>query len=886
MNLPWNARPFLDLEASVDRGESVSEDEDEGFINDDEEVVFGDGVDYNTINKDLQECEEHGDAPDYTSLFFKDSQDLLSMETDDAGQELDNTSCGDRDDMSVWQDDETVWELWLVRCKKGRERYLLQYLKRYIDKFNARDLFDTLRFYDDDCGFVYIRISDARRAANVVRWCPVTIRSRGGFNGLDMKAITDPVEVGMALCLRTFADVFLDPAAVWGRGPKQGTWVRLGKEKGKRAKMMAAECSEKDFADDLSGSDAEPFENSTPRLYTNDPAIVLSIDAKTATVAFIPRLHPSIIHKHWPKGNTSQEWIQTLVMDPLQFREPIGIVPVWNADAEHRFEHGLMVKTLTLDLIRPLSYHPTAMEGRLLLQCRHPAVIANFPRIADWRFDIGDVVSSVSGVEGIVVEQSERGPVVSQTTETERSHTLENYSLGWALKKIWAVGDYVRHMSGISGVVVQISDETIVVQDIIGALDYDFSGHVNSFRVTQRDENAIGYQFSRPGNRNLPHWVEAAQLGPHELQGNRDFYHFREEWNGQLQLRRIKQEVFVLSNLEATTLLRKMRTDRIPWKGREVLVTGNCPVKGEYAAILDVHINQPTKSGLMVTVESIIQGRAGRCSRLDYDFIVDRHWELPLHVIERPLLPVFRPPPTYIHPLTFRVKSFKLPPPPPPPPRHPTPPLRRPREHTFSNNDPAFDANYHSFEGSDEFTDPFDIQIPAPSWQSIMRHESQRWLYEAENVAGLTLKAVINGEVAGRLFKNKKMDVYLATSEQDKRAVMKFYKREREIVPHVECKPVHPLPNTMEPIFVFSGPHANKIAIRASTVPVNGQLYLCGFIILSLQGSSIDFTQPIQFLPSDACVLSVKKHVTDQLQYYVGIWKKTQNTTLRGRSRK
>ncbi|KAK7020761.1 hypothetical protein VNI00_017580 [Paramarasmius palmivorus] len=82
--------------------------------------------------------------------------------------------------------------------------------------------------------------------------------------------------------------------------------------------------------------------------------------------------------------------------------------------------------------------------------------------------------------------------------------------------------------------------------------------------------------------------------------------------------------------------------------------------------------------------------------------------------------------------------------------------------------------------------------------------------------------------VDGRKFKKKKMDVYILSSDHETTAVVEYYKRGHPIPPAVEFQPVNPLVNTMEPIFIFRGPHANRIAVRASTSPIDRRLHLCG----------------------------------------------------------
>ncbi|KAK7026105.1 hypothetical protein VNI00_015680 [Paramarasmius palmivorus] len=809
-------RPFLDLEASVDRGYCSSDDEEEenDFINDDEEEDAGRPIDYNTVNQQMDTSLDDGNASDHDSLFSKDSHDSLFSEDDDISQPtpVSSTTSEATSDPGIARDDEKdediekVGEVWLVRCKNGKERYLVNYLDRYIKKY-PNSLFHTVRRYEDGCGFIYICTSDAGRAAEVLARCPVTLRHRAGlksrdgrdlpgFNGILMQAIIDPVEISMALYLRPLAQVFNDSDASWARGARVGSWVRLGEQHSERIRLENVE---------------ETHSKPVTPLYTNDPAIVLAVDKKTITVAFLPRVHPSFIHNSWPKGSASNTFVQTLVLDSSLYKEPPDQEPLWNRKKypDYHFHHGLMVKTLPIRLVRPLGRYPNAMEGRILLLCEHPLVIANFPRVDDWRFDTGDVVRSRSGEEGIVRDQSERGPIVCPTNESYDLPSAEEYSVGWALRKIWSIGDFVRHISGVSGVVIQLVDQEVVIQDIQGSLPYDFKGHANSFRVTQRDENAVGYSMSRePGSR-LPSWVDAARLGPLDLQGEQSFYEFREEWNERLRLHRIPQQVFVLSHSEATQLLKKTRTDKIPWKGREVLVSGNCPVKGEHAAVVDVHIKQPTKSGLMITIESLVQGRLFTRHRLDYDWVVDMNWELPLHLVERPLLPIFRPPSSYIHPLTFHQKIYRLP---PVPVRPRTPPLHRRRYNLggapnpdLVDEDPAFNPNFSHFEGNDDFNDPFDIQTPEPSWRDIIRHPSQLWLYESSNTDSLTFKSIVNGTVDGKHFKDRKLDIRILRGDHETTAILEFYKRDRPIPPNVEFHPVNPLVNTMEPVFIFRG---------------------------------------------------------------------------------
>ncbi|EEB89538.1 hypothetical protein MPER_12350 [Moniliophthora perniciosa FA553] len=255
-------------------------------------------------------------------------------------------------------------------------------------------------------------------------------------------------------------------------------------------------------------------------------------------------------------------------------------------------------------------------------------------------------------------------------------------------------------------------------------------------------------------------------------------------------------------------------------------------------------------------------GRQGHRQLYDYEDLVDEHWELPLHLVERPMNPAFHPKRGYIHPMTFHVKVAK----PPPPIRSSTPPIhsrRRssPTRSRSSTPDPAWTV-------SAEESNRHHPMPSTPSWHTRNLHPSQRWLYEAGNTQDLWFKAKIKDQILGKRFDNKPENVRLIICDNEKTAIIEHYKKQHPLPDNVEVTPVYPASNTVDPIFIFKGEYANRIVYRSSSASYDGVKYLHGFDV-DIKGRTIDFAAKCKFLPTDACVLYVGTKVRDALgQYY------------------
>ncbi|KAI3614492.1 hypothetical protein WG66_009651 [Moniliophthora roreri] len=887
-----DVRQFLDLEAAVDRGGYDSEDDEgaDGFINDDDDDV-GRPVNYQALNRAL-------DADDHDSL-FSDQDSLFSEPQDESagddsvavggsGLVLDqgNTAVGgvalelDEDDPNVKR--YRSQEVWSIKCKPYREQDVINFIVGYQKIHPEDNIFSLTRPGSCGSGYVYIQTQDSPRAASILRGCMYTRRTRtGGINGVHMTVLSDPLDILRALSMASSIAKTIT-GGVEKRQPdpkkpvlKAGVWVRLGPiEKPKKEPNSEEEAS------------------GPPRKKTrlDNPSTRQGLTEEDVPMGDIGDIHPQTEPEASGKPTRGQSYEPELPKPgkPLYYDDPALVLKAWDPTQYGKkrrrltvypdggFQHGMRVQIVEKSMIKPLGRLPNSREGRILLKCSHPAVIGNFPPIEDWRFDIGEMVMAPTGQQGVVISHFPGGPVIQcyepgpdncdPASLDSLTTRVGEHCFGWKLIKSWLPGDFVRHVSGVEGFVIIpncFETDNVLIKHPDNNVNHDFSGHANSFRLTPRHEKSQGYAFRRePETFHQTPWMEAAVRGPREITTRLDWQQFRSEWNEKLALRRLPQQVFVMDHVEASAKIKKARSGTIPWKDRRVLIYAKGRHnKGDVAQVYDVHIRQKTKSGLQITVESEVIGRQGQRQMYDYEDLVDEHWELPLHLVERPLNPAFHPKRNYIHSMTFHVKVAKL----PPSVRSTTPPLRSHRPSSArscsSTPDPAWtvsadDSNRHH-------------PMPStPTWQTRSLHPSQRWLYEAENTHDLWFKAKIKGEILGKRFNNKPENIRLVICDRDKTAVIEHYKKQHPLPDNVEVSPVYPISNTVDPIFIFRGEFANRVVYRSSSANYDGVRYLHGFEA-DIKGRTIDFNVKCKFLPTDACVLYVGTEIRDALgQYY------------------
>ncbi|EEB89044.1 hypothetical protein MPER_12910 [Moniliophthora perniciosa FA553] len=591
-----NVRQFLDLEAAVDRGGYDSEDDEvaDGFINDNGDDE-GRPVNYHALNRELED--DHNSLFSDDEILFSEPQDeptgVDSVAAGQSGLALDQGTAGaqaialglDEDHPNVKR--YSSKEVWAVKCKHYREWEVVRFIERYKKNRPEDNIFSSFQSGSCGSGLVYIQTRDSPRAASALRHCVYIRHSRTlGLNGVYMTVISDPIEIftlststSIAKVLNGHHDEVEIPQPVRDKPIlKAGLWVRLGPiEKPKAKEENEAEASEpprkKTRVDrpspeheedvpmgDLAQTDSQASslptrsyscEPDKPKpktpLYFDDPAFVLGVDGDSVTTLFIPRIRASDL----PETQlTKEEFPQRLVFNPLiQSQRPEDVKMAWDPSQYGRkrrrhavypdggFEKGMRVQIVDKSMIKPLGRLPNSKEGRILLKCRHEALKDAFPPIEDWRFDIGDLVKVDEGRLGVVISHSPGGPII-QCDPDESDPFPQPACFGWKLIKHWLIGDYVRHVSGVEGFVIVVSDEYVVIQHPDNNVDHNFSGYPNSFRMTPREERSQGYSFRRePKAFHQTPWMEAAVRGPHELTTREDWQQFRLDWNEKLALR-------------------------------------------------------------------------------------------------------------------------------------------------------------------------------------------------------------------------------------------------------------------------------------------------------------------------------------------------------------
>ncbi|EEB91973.1 hypothetical protein MPER_09584, partial [Moniliophthora perniciosa FA553] len=203
-----NVRQFLDLGHLWIEGLMYILSTADGFINDDD-ADAGRPVNYHALNRAL-------DANDNDSL-FSDDEVLFSEPLDKAtsvnsvavgasGSALDQGSTGGQG-LSLVLDEDNPYvkkypsqEVWLVKCKRYREREVVRFIEGYKKNRPEDNIFSSSQSGSCGSGNLYIQTQDSPRAARALHNCVYIRRSRTlGLNGVDMTVLSDPIEIFSAL---------------------------------------------------------------------------------------------------------------------------------------------------------------------------------------------------------------------------------------------------------------------------------------------------------------------------------------------------------------------------------------------------------------------------------------------------------------------------------------------------------------------------------------------------------------------------------------------------------------------------------------------------------------------------------------------------------------
>ncbi|EEB91918.1 hypothetical protein MPER_09650, partial [Moniliophthora perniciosa FA553] len=272
--------------------------------------------------------------------------------------------------------------------------------------------------------------------------------------------------------------------------------------------------------------------------------------------------------------------------------------------------YGLRQQTISWDKLLPLSRSVTVREGQLFFLSQMPDLTFHFPRVTSWDFAIGDDVESLGDLRGEVIEIKENGLYI----DVWGKHGRETRHIGWHARKIWKVGELVRHsVHGWNGDVLLFDGETgetsvhVTIEQDNQKHDVEMISHSNLLvRHDSHQHLYVAQSFSG---------INAA-AGP--------------------------------SRSPETQKIGLARTGQTPWVHVDILSmagTNKCT-----ARIVNVLIDQKNKSGLAIVARSTVVGASTALFTSDYDDVLTLEKKLPLHVAFPPSSKAYNPRFGYQHP--------------------------------------------------------------------------------------------------------------------------------------------------------------------------------------------------------------------------------------------
>ncbi|KAK1218280.1 hypothetical protein PQX77_019045 [Marasmius sp. AFHP31] len=482
--------------------------------------------------------------------------------------------------------------------------------------------------------------------------------------------------------------------------------------------------------------------------------------------------------------------------------------------------HGLYFIRIHVRHLRLMKGSLARTTAAMFLASQHRHVLEHFPQVNDWEFRIGEKVEScLSGDHGVVSEIHDHGVNIElqHTSQSGSERTISEISFGgWCLLKSWKLGDYLRHRQGLEGWVVEIDGTTVNlisrnVDERSGLLRLDrFSGHTNSF---------------------------VTEPAPYDWQS----------YSG-----------LPASNTVPLDVLNTARTFGAPWRWKEVVIWRGRHHGVNYR-VSDVLLSQQTASGMKVQVETTVANSSSHKLLADYDDVVERWTLLPLHIIEDPISPAFRPDRWYRHPAIDEMKSIVIPaahPQPPTPPRPATPP------HT-----PLIGAD------TPEAWNP-ECQSPAgPSDERHARsqameafHSSQRpflglLLTSSErSVCKFSTRLTGQSQFSNKNFDGTAKDLQIVDYKGQPQLAFQHYKRTVHVHPTVVVVPELPTKHTQKPFIVLHGPAEGWIGAR-----VGCSRDLLQVVRVGVKPVRVHDEGAVGVKPEDCCVLNVKAYISDEL---------------------
>ncbi|KAL0566319.1 ubiquitin-specific protease ubp15, partial [Marasmius crinis-equi] len=462
--------------------------------------------------------------------------------------------------------------------------------------------------------------------------------------------------------------------------------------------------------------------------------------------------------------------------------------------------HGLYLLRLHVRHLRVLRGSLPRKVASLFLASQYKAVLEHFPLVHGWEFRLGETVEScLSGAVGAISAMHSHG---ADITSQSSDSTVREGQEGWVVE---VDGTTVKLVS-------RYTDETRVLR-----LDR-FSGHTNSF---------------------------VAATPPYDWQSVS-----------------LSQAVGSVNGLQIPDGLVAARTFRAPWKWREVIVWRGRHHGASYR-VFDVLLSDQTASGMRVQVENTIANSSLQRILVDYDDVVDRQTLLPLHIVEDPAAPAFRPDPPYRHPAIDKLKSIHItavPPRSPSPTRPATPPHIPTPEAMAADAPEAWNPEFRDKE------DPGAEYALARARELDAFHVSQRpflrLLSCVTDSAAFKFNVKLTGpsQVSKKDFRGAAKEIDVVEHEGKRQLAFQHYKRTAHIHPTVMVEPECPTKHTQKPLLVLNGPAEGTIGAR---VGCSGELLQV--VRVDLRPVRVHAEESIGVKPKDCCTLSVKTFIMDEL---------------------
>ncbi|ESK82431.1 hypothetical protein Moror_5415 [Moniliophthora roreri MCA 2997] len=528
-----NAYQFLDLEAAVDRERYNSENDKDtdGFINNNNNV--GRPINYQALNRVL-DTDNHNLLFLDLDLLFSEPQDESagddSIAVGGSGLVVDQGSTGvdgsalkfDKEDPNIKR--YRLQEVWSVKCKPYHKQDIINFITQ-----------------------------DGPHAASILHGCMYTCYTQtGSINGVHMTVLSDSLNILHVLSMTSsIAKAITSRVEKCQPDPKKpvlkaGVWVRLGLiEKPKKELNSKKEAS------------------GPPRKKTrlNNPSTQQVLTEENMPIGNMDDIYQQTEPEASGKPTRGQSYNSELLKPRklLYYDDPALVLKV----------DGHAVTVLFIPRIRAINMPQSQLMKEEFPH--HPAVSSNFPLIKDWRFNISKMVIAPTGQQGVVISHSPAGPTIQCYKPLPNNCDPDLQDLltmqvgihcsGWKLIKSWLLSDFVHHVSGIKGFVIilnSFNNNIVLIKHLDNNIDYNFSGHTNSFRLTPQYKKSQEYSIRcDPKSFHQTLWMEAAVQGPHEITTGQDWQQFQSEWKEKLALRRLPQQVFVMDHIEALAKIKK-----------------------------------------------------------------------------------------------------------------------------------------------------------------------------------------------------------------------------------------------------------------------------------------------------------------------------------------